>query len=285
MLIFIQGAQIPNYRYIPIVSAIQRAASFPLHVLLPEFFLDISIPINGYIHSVINDSHKVVPPEVILAVGNNRFIAGHSLGANAAQIEGFQNKESYLAAFNFGASIERVYNVTYPLPILSVNGEMDGLQRISRVGEAFFNHFDRQRKPVSQGVWDHPIAIVKGMNHLQFADGVDPPIVVKNLDLKPDVDTKQAHETVGSIVANFLCIHFCGLENKFSAESDANALPPVVANSLSALTDSVVATRQFLGPMLEAFRLEGSPNLYHICNSDKPAAHCPFCTISTSIIF
>jgi hypothetical protein len=222
----------------------------------------------------------VIPAEVILAVGENRFIGGHSLGANAAQIEGHENRGSYIAAFNFGASIERIYNTTYPIPILSVNGELDGLQRVSRVGEAFYNHFDRQMKSISEGVWDHPIVLIPGMNHLQFADGVDPPIVVKNLDLKADIDTKDAHEAVGSIVAQFLCIHFCGFEaRKFSFRSDANSLTPIITNSLNALVDQVGATRKFLGPMLEAFRLEGSPNLYHICNSDRPASHCPFCKL------
>jgi hypothetical protein len=60
LLVFIQGAQIPNYRYIPIMSAIQQSAPFPLHVVLPEFLIDISIPIKNYIHLVINDSHKVL---------------------------------------------------------------------------------------------------------------------------------------------------------------------------------------------------------------------------------
>lgn len=72
-----------------------------------------------------------------------------------------------------GASIARKYNTTFPTPILQLNGEMDGLQRVSRVTEAIFNHYDRQSNLITpQTIGKKAIVMIRGMNHLQFADGL-----------------------------------------------------------------------------------------------------------------
>ena len=274
LLVFIQGASIGNDRYIPIMQAIQKEAAFPLHVVLPEFLFDVSIPYLTYLHQVMQDSHKVIPAQVVVDVGNNRFIGGHSLGAHAAQIEGYYNRYSYLAAFNFGASLERQYNLSYPLPILSVNGELDGLQKITRVAEAFYNGYDRQKKDVALGTWEHPIVLVPGMNHMQFADGQDPTMVVEKLDLLPDIETKVAHIQVAKAVSRFLEMH---IDGKFSASTEVSSLPPAIKDAFNYVSSLVTESRKMVGPLIEGYRLEASPFLFPACNSDTPAPHCPFC--------
>lgn len=88
-------------------------------------------------------------------------------------------------------------------------------------------------------------------------------MVVKNLDLLPDIETAEAHDQVSALVSHFLCIHH---------SSGTCAL----AASAQTLAVKVQQTRVFVDPMIQAFEMEGSPHLYHSCNSDRPAAHCPF---------
>ncbi|KAJ3299662.1 hypothetical protein HDV03_002828, partial [Kappamyces sp. JEL0829] len=191
------------------------------------------------------------------------YIAGHSIGAAAAQREVSDHPADYKAAVLFGASVERRFNSSFPIPVVAVNAELDGLQRISRVAEAFFNQFDRRLQTIDHpSVQQHAIYIAPGMNHMQFADGVNPPSEVKRLDLKADIATAQAHDMVSLVVSEFLCLQRSACLDR--------------SDSAAALVAKVQSTRTLLGPMIEAFRMEGSPNLFTPCNSDHPSPHCPY---------
>ena len=43
---------------------------------------------------------------------------------------------------------------------------------------------------------DYPVAVVRGMSHMQFASGTPPP-VVKAQDLQPEITYDDAHNQVG----------------------------------------------------------------------------------------
>ncbi|KAJ3268551.1 hypothetical protein HDV01_002590 [Terramyces sp. JEL0728] len=253
VLVFIQGAQIPSGSYVDTVRAIQDAANFPIHALLPEFLLDLALPIQSYMHSGIQNALKLAPSDLPV------YIAGHSLGAAAAMEEASAYPSLYKACIIYGASVNRKYEYNFPIPILAVNAELDGLQRVSRVGEAFYNYFDRKRLDIdATTVAKNPIVVVEGMSHIQYADGKRVPVTVSYLDLKPDISTDQAHQQVAAASSYFLCL-------QQQTCDDASPLVTLVQN-----------TRRFLDPMLKAFAMEASPNLYTACNSDKPSPHCPY---------
>ncbi|KAJ3328443.1 hypothetical protein HDU76_009960 [Blyttiomyces sp. JEL0837] len=264
-LIFIQGASIQNKRYIDFATAIQNAVSFPLHVALPEFALDLALPFEA--DTVHANSVDAMTKITKYANVNSMkfFVGGHSLGATAAMNEANSSSSLYEGAMIFGASVLRPFNYSFPIPILSVNGEFDGLHRISRVGEAFYNLFDRKLKKDSNayanGIIKNPIVVIDELTHLQMADGVNPPAAVSSLDFKPTIDIKIAHSRIASVVADFIAIH-TGQD--------------ITGAALADLTGKVMTTRQFLDPMFDGFRLEAAPHIYDICDSDKPAPHCPW---------
>ena len=132
---------------------------------------------------------------------------------------------------------------------MTVNGELDGLHRVSRVAESFYNLFDRKAISIdASSVKQNPVVVLKGQNHLQFANGTNPPFVVKRLDLKADVSNQDAQLATSAVVVDFLCMHH---EN---GGCDAR-------ESSKRMAARVKDTRKFLDPMIQAFKMEGNLNI------------------------
>lgn len=259
-MIIIQGAQLNNERYIPLGTAIQRTLSFPLHVLVPEFGLDLalpgSLPLKKSVREVIVKASKVFPE------GCEKILVGHSLGAAAAMLEA-STYNDYAATIILGASVQRTFYTTgFKTPILTINGELDGLHRISRVAEAFFNLFTRKSLSLQSGLAVNPLVIIQGATHSQFADGVNPPLVLKKLDFVPKIPTPKIHAEISRVIADFLCT------------LDSSTCSGDI--SMSRLAKDLSRTEEFLKPMLKALELEAAPHLYRTCNSDRLPAHCPY---------
>lgn len=83
---------------------------------------------------------------------------------------------------------------------MTIGGELDGLARISRFAEAFFNQGMNKSIDFNLNI---PVYVVPGMTHMQFADG-DVPILVKTSDLTPTISTDDAQTQVALIVADFV---------------------------------------------------------------------------------
>ena len=113
------------------------------------------------------------------------FSAGHSLGGIIVQGYTKSNPEKFKGQILMGSFLNRGQvegkagdKCPYPVPTLTIGGEVDGLARISRIAEAavavkMFSNKD-----------EFPVVILEGVSHMQFASG-DPPSNVKNNDLKP----------------------------------------------------------------------------------------------------
>ncbi len=72
-IIIIQGASIQTGRYVPIAQAIQRSVPVPLHIAIPNFLLDLPLPIVN-IHDAISKVSLNFPDDCPLV------LVGHSVG-------------------------------------------------------------------------------------------------------------------------------------------------------------------------------------------------------------
>jgi hypothetical protein len=92
-----------------------------------------------------------------------------------------------------GASLLRAtYNLTtgaFPVPVLTLGGEKDGLQRVSRMAEGFAMAKGRAE------LGRCPVVVLRGMNHMGPVEGSPPPVVAAR-DLKV-------------CVCVFLCVCVC----------------------------------------------------------------------------
>jgi hypothetical protein len=174
------------------------------------------------------------------------FYGGHSLGSvfiqdHLAAYHGSKGplggKLDVIGQVLMGGFIQRKYlypTWSYPVPTLTVGGELDGLARVTRLAEAFYKTGGRP---------GFPVEVVAGMTHMQFASG-EPPALVRLRDLKPEVSDEDARATVARLVAGFFQRRLALLGGeKEGLEEEVQA-----------------ATKDMLQPIVDAYELEGSRN-------------------------
>lgn len=239
--ILLPGAEIGMETYMPLAEAVQQEISMPLWVaVLGTYFTPSPIPpeIGPRIDAVLN----TMGAQGLDLDGVKLFYGGHSLGSVFIQDHLYKyhggtgplsGKVEVLGQVLMGGFIQRKYlypNWTYPVSTLTVGGELDGLARPTRIAEAFYHARDRQA--------DFPVAIVKGMTHMQFSSG-EPPLLVKLRDLQPEISYEEAYAAVAELVAPYF-------------EKRAGILDD---DKLSSRYDD---TAEFVKPIIEAYEIEGS---------------------------
>ena len=132
----------------------------------------------------------------------------------------------------------------FDVPTLTLNGELDGLLRISRGAESYWHqkvNIDKSQAKM------FPMLALEGISHASFMDRSMMPSAVKSGDINPEVDEKTGHNTVANAIMNFIKPIEEG-----KSEGELNA-------ALEAFTDD------FMKPLLEAMKLEGSHAMKEPC--------------------
>jgi hypothetical protein len=134
------------------------------------------------------------------------FLAGHSLGGIAAQnyaknnaLGGLVMLASYITRSN--RSITTSFE--FPLPILTVGGELDGQTRITRIA----GEVESSREFLAVHGKDfalrlRPVVVVPGANHASFADGVR-----MKKDLVAEVEYSEAQKRIAEAVSDFVALN------------------------------------------------------------------------------
>lgn len=250
-LIFIQGAQITPDQYLPLVLAIQKASQYSLWVGIPDFAFHTPEPIviSGGISRILNN---------MSSAGMNTskiFFAAHSLGGIMLQNYLNSNPTSGMAQILMGSFLLRSYReVAFPLPTLTIGGELDGLCRVTRIMEEYY-HRILHATNMETAVKNFPVAVVMGMTHFQFCSG-NPPALVKLYDLKPEISFDDAHSEVAALVSAFISLHMGNL------------------STLSTLSTAVQKAGNFFQPIIDAYELEGFYNFKPPCYDNPPSPAC-----------
>eukprot|EP00928_Gymnodinium_smaydae_P062170 TRINITY_DN46090_c0_g1_i1.p1 TRINITY_DN46090_c0_g1~~TRINITY_DN46090_c0_g1_i1.p1 ORF type:complete len:575 (-),score=87.96 TRINITY_DN46090_c0_g1_i1:241-1917(-) len=241
--ILIPGAQIDTKVYQPLAQAVQQKASMPLWVaILGSSVPGAPAPIPFELGRGIDEALREMEKQGLDLSSVKLFYGGHSLGsvfiqdhlsANHGDKGPLAGKVPVLGQVLMGGFIQRKYIYpawSYPVSTLTIGGELDGLARPTRLAEAFHS---------SKGRQDFPVFIVKGMSHMQFASG-DPPFLVRNRDLQPEISPDDAFAAVAAIIAPY----FAKL-----AKGDT---------SLVELSAQLQETEDFFKPILDAYEMEGA---------------------------
>ena len=264
-LVFIQGAQIAPEQYVPLFKAVQEAASsYSVWVGIPQFLADLADPL-----TIAKNLDKILGAMSAEGMSSDAlFLAGHSLGGAVVQSYVAASPGKVRGQILMGATLLRKYrNETYPVPTLAVGGELDGLNRVTRIMEEYFH---RVLHPSSNALADlFPVIVIKGMNHFQFASG-SMPFAVKERDLKAEISFDQAHSIVATYVAAFISVRL--------GNSTAEGI----------LSQAVQSTGKFVAPLVEAYSLEGSYHFKPPCYDNTPSSACqvgsPFMPTAASIV-
>lgn len=229
-IIFLEGAEIPCERYVPLSQKIQaKLPSNKVWVSIPSVILELPFEFttNLAVSSAIKDLQNAG-----FAQDSPIYIMGHSLGGMAAADWGLSHVSQIKGIITLGSYLDRKYrDQDLGVPVLMIGGELDGLSRITRFAEEYYHRV--LNKDLSQVAKTNPIVVVEGMNHMQFASG-DPSLFVKLRDLKAENTQDASHDAVASVVAGFLSGNF------------------------DWLADQMTKTGSLLAPIIDAYLLEGS---------------------------
>ena len=259
-LVFIQGADIKPDQYVTMNKAIQEAAkgSFKVWVGIPEFYQDYAEPLvlNHGIERVLNKMQKLGMP-----ANTTLVMAGHSLGGAMVQLWTEQHQDQAKAQILMGSFLTRMwkkdksYQFSYPVHTMTIGGELDGLARVTRIAEAYYTQMmDPNVNDPANAKLDFPVTVIPGVTHMQFADG-EPPALVAEMDLLPEVSYDQAHQAIAQDVTTFLQAHF-------------SSSPTAGQQAKKTLQSRLDETLTFINPILNALHYEGYHNF-------RPPCLCP----------
>ena len=235
-LLFIQGASLTPDQYVPLLTQLQKLSSSSIWVGVSDFTLNMPDPltINSMLSDLLDEMKGKGMPNPTKTI-----YAGHSLGGiilqshlKDIQVDGVILLGSFMNRSVRSINADGTSKIGFLSRTLTIGNELDGQCRITRIAEQFY-HSVLNIEPSSVGKF--PVVVVKGASHMQFASG-EPPIFVKLNDLKPEITEDEAHSQIATIMANFI-----------DQKEDA-------------LTKNVNDAYEFLNPLIEAMKLEGS---YH----------------------
>merc|ERR1711871_9746 len=256
-IVMLQGAEIEAKTYVPLFQAAQKASSQEVWVALPSSLGNTVNPMT--ISGCISDALKSLKSAGFN--GTKVFYAGHSLGGAMLELHAFSDHDGVAGLVLMGSFIARKHRgapgKSFPIPVLTLSGELDGLARVTRNGaEAYQTQigYASAGAQADAAVKDFPVVVMAGVSHMQYASGV-PPTLVKERDLIPEVSYDDAHATMGTHIAAFLSYQ----TGSSSALSD-----------LAAMKTAVQATGKWCKPIIDALDLEGFHYFKTPCNSDYP---------------
>ncbi len=131
-------------------------------------------------------------------------------------------------------------------PVLSIGAELDGLARISRFAEAYYNQIS-QNTNIVEAKKTLPVTMIEGMTHMQFASGPIPKEVM-NRDLLPEISYDDAHINVASDMTEFIT-------------------SVLDLNDWTTIDKRINESKEMLTPMIDMMKKEG----YH---QFKPPCYC-----------
>ena len=250
-LILVQGASSPVTGYKPVGEAIQKASPFKVWVGVPQHLFDLA---EFQFEAKVNDMLKQMENAGMKA--DHKVMMGHSLGAVQSQFYAAGSGQGKIDALvlTAGTVLRKYRNSTKLPPTLTIDGDLDGLLRITRQAEAYFHQVIKVGGADAPGL-NRPVVLLEGLDHWSFSSG-DRPSNVKKNDIQPEVTVEAGHAMIGEVVADYMSSLFGSDEEKAAAGTK--------------IVGAVKQTGELVEPVLAALHLEGYHYLNPPCNSDYP---------------
>eukprot|EP00301_Raphidiophrys_heterophryoidea_P016267 c25825_g1_i1.p1 GENE.c25825_g1_i1~~c25825_g1_i1.p1 ORF type:complete len:693 (+),score=141.58 c25825_g1_i1:108-2081(+) len=275
-LVWIQGALVPNERYLPLMTRLQQTCTdFRIWIGIPSLPLNTPTPVT--IGGGINDVLKTMKAQGMENTIN--FYGGHSLGTVMLQdyITGHPELNTSAQILAGGYILRKHYypSFSYPFPTLTIGGELDGLARVTRtIAESMYNILNVTSSPSSSSPRNgdvspstFPVIMVPGMNHWQFASG-NQTSWVRTHDLDAEITFDDAYNTVSSHLCDYIqYIASTHVMQKTKKPQQPSRLSPasrrlaaeIIADQAQKRLESAVKdTKDFIAPVIDAYLLEGS---------------------------
>lgn len=210
-LIFIPDSFINGNQYRNTAKAIQAASDLRIWIALTtDYFLKVPDP--HQIPEAIETAIQDLKTAGFKSKTKNYIGVGHGMGGHFLQ--NIARTSEMKAIILMGANLLHGHN-QYPLPILTLAAELDGLTRITKMAA----EYEELKEDVKHSFLTHykrPIVVIEGANHAQFASG-SMPGSYRMSDLSPDGTEEDAHIMIGKYVHAFLTAIFSSQQSSIDA--------------------------------------------------------------------
>ncbi len=226
IVVILPGAKKQAWEYSHLAQEIQKKSSIPLWLGIAKFTGNLPNPFEA--SSIVKSLIEGLKKDGFAAAHHQKtFLAGHSMGGIMAQ--GEVKKEAYAGLILFSSYLTRKNGESalpdFPMPVLTVSGELDGLTRVTRISlENEASQRFGQKAGENIAAARKPVIVVKGVNHSQVASET----LIKG-DLLPEETYLGAQEKIAQISANFVL-----------ANSKSDPLQGLYQNSDSHLNEAVL---------------------------------------------
>jgi len=154
VLIGLNGAFCDPHVYIGIFQTIQNYSNYTMWAALPKFPGDFPSNLDKAIPKTLNELSQQG------ANISTVFVVGHSLGGFMGQDFLAENATGIKGLVLLGKFMKFQYQdpqINFPVPVLTISGELDGLSKITRLAMSFNQML---RHPQAKGHLRFPVAIV-----------------------------------------------------------------------------------------------------------------------------
>lgn len=229
------GANLPATAYQDLAQTLVANAPVPTTVLIAKFWGNVAVPpLTGqrvdqalsYLDGL--ETSGVTPP---------LFLIGHSqggiLGARAARSKGLAGLVLLAAYLPETVGIGEDFT-SYPLPVLTLNAERDGLTGISFSAREYSKMQTFAANDPSARL-DRAVIVLAEVNHMQFADGG--PL---DGDLPAHTSLAEAHRQIAGLIHDFSQVQTTNRQQSAAAKRLQDAIDqskPLVQPLLTAWAD------------------------------------------------
>ncbi|CAK9114120.1 Hypothetical protein (Fragment) [Durusdinium trenchii] len=271
------GGKVPNEHYLATGAAIQEAMAqkgSDLWVVIPSVFQNlcmISCPGKFFcspLHGVVETALSMAARAGWQRDPQDLWLSGHSLGSTCANMlfQAYNKGPSppYAGLIVMGGYVDEAGEfdlIHYPVPVLSLNVELDGgLARPGKIS-TWWRQFLTLRSS-GDPVRSKPVIVLPQLNHSNFCPGFDVPG-----DLMAEVPQEEATSVIASSVSAFLVLH------------DSKTSSQIAQRALELLQQQVEWTEKLMTPYLKAQSWERNEN--HSVSSEGSS---PFCALAQRVL-
>jgi hypothetical protein len=234
-LVLIGGALVKAEQYVKLAETIATTSAGKIAVFIPHFIGDIAAPV--FTHSKIDTAIDFLTAHGVSEPEKHIFTAGHSHGGIAVHeapvsmnLGGLIMFASYLPR-TLGSN-DSIAN--YPKPILTIGAELDGLTGVNYIARDFISVANQVTKEAAIAR-QKPIVVIRGMNHMQFADGEEH----SGDSIPVSISLDEAHQQIANLVVNFIA------DQAKISDVDGSA-------ARKSLDQAVAATAELLHPYISS---------------------------------
>ncbi len=169
----------------------------------------------------------------------------------------FSNPAIWAGIITFGSCIFPEFREELHLvPLMSINGENDGIFRPLRNAESYY-HIMKSSRNRTKSLLNHPVMYLEGLSHVSVLNSHSQRHIKAENDIASSLGKLEGYQLISTLVCAFI-------SRGISEESSHIIL------------QNAIDSEKRLLPMLNLLYLEGNKRLKRPCDSDRPSSHCPF---------